>query len=619
MNGKTPFSVTAARVLPAAALVAIAVLLAWREEGSIASRDWAGYAVLGALVLAALAGSGAAALPRRWVLVAAGGLVALAGWDAVALAWSPSPALGRDEALLTVLYAVVLLVPAVGLRTAVERLAATALLVAGLGGVAVAGAVELVRATDAHTVYYDGRLAFPIGYPNAQAAFFLVGAWPGLALAAKRSAPRLLRALALGAATALVGGWALAQSKGGALGLAASTLVVFAVHRRRLRLLIPFTVVAALNALAFTALTAPYRAAPSDALGAIHRAGRAELVLAAAGLVAGACYAALDRRFVTPAGFTKAAGRAVAAALVIGVIAACAVFFARVHDPRDYFASKWDTFKHLPTHRVSSSHLGALGSNRYDFWRVALDEFAAHPIAGIGTRGFRAAYLQHRRSLESPARAHSVELDALAETGLVGLALLVLCLGASVASFARRARDDLVAVGALGTFACWLAHSSVDWTWTFPAIGIPVFLLVGTAAAAGGPPLRLRIRVPLAAGAVALALGAFGLPWLSARYVRAAIAGHGNQSRELDLARSLDPISTDPLLARWALAATAQAGIAPLVQAARMEPRSADFLYLLGRQQLLAGERSAARRTLHRALRLDPADPAIKAELAKVR
>jgi hypothetical protein len=50
-----------------------------------------------------------------------------------------------------------------------------------------------------------------------------------------------------------------------------------------------------------------------------------------------------------------------------------------------------------------------------------------------------------------------------------------------------------------------------------------------------------------------------------------------------------------------------------------MEPRSADLLYALGRQELLAGHPVAARRTLLRALRLDPRDPAILRELAGVR
>jgi hypothetical protein len=625
----SPVSVTATRAarvraaalvrgLPTAVLVLIAALLAWREEGSIAARDWTGHAVLAALVLAAVAASGAARLPARRLAAAAGLLVLLAGWDAVALFWSASPALGREESLLVVLYAVALLVPALSLRTEADRLTAAAAVAAGSGIVACLAAVELVRAPSAEAVAWSGRLAFPIGYPNAQAAFFLVALWPALALAADRRVALPLRGLAVGAAAALAGGWALAQSKGGALGLAASAVVVFAVSRRRLRLAVPFALVTALVAASFPALTEPYRAA--DRLAALHRAGAAELALAACGLLLGLVYAAVDARVVVAERTARRAGRVVVALLAAAVVAGCAAFFATHPHPGSFAAGKWSSFKHLPTHRDASTHLGSLGSNRYDFWRVAIHETAAHPLAGIGTRGFRAAYLGERRSSETPARAHSVELDVLSETGIVGFLLFAAALGTAIAASARRARTDTVALAALGTFTCWLVHASVDWTWSFPSIGVPVFLLLGAAAARREDArLPLRAAVPAALAAVALAAGAFGLPWLAAHYVREALDGRGNPAAALDTARSLDPISTDPLVAAASLAPTPRAAIAPLEKAVRMEPRSPDLLYALGRKQLLAGDRAAARSTLAHALRLDPGEPVIEQALADAR
>ena len=74
-----------------------------------------------------------------------------------------------------------------------------------------------------------------------------------------------------------------------------------------------------------------------------------------------------------------------------------------------------------PAANAASSHLLQLGSYRYDIWRVALNEFAHHPLAGIGSRGFGPAYLRQRHSPDTPARAHSFELDALSELGIVGL------------------------------------------------------------------------------------------------------------------------------------------------------------------------------------------------------
>jgi O-antigen ligase len=352
----------------------------------------------------------------------------------------------------------------------------------------------------------------------------------------------------------------------------------------------------------------------------VHAAGEVCRALVAAGALAGAVYALADRRVAVGPRATRVAGRLAALALVTVVVAAAAVFVVRVPEPRDFFAAQWHAFKHLPSSKdTSSTHLVSLGSNRYDFWRVALDTFANHPLAGIGSRGFRAAYLLHRRSPETPARSHSVELDALSETGIVGFLLLAAALVAAAAAVGRRARSDLVSAAALGAFACWLAHASVDWTWSFPAIGVPVFVLVGTGAAGGGARLPGRVAAVLAAAAAALAIGAFGLPWLSARYVRAALDGSTHARADLQHARTLDPLSLDPLLAAWALAPTPEAGLPPLVTAARREPRSPDMLYLLGRQQVFAGRARAGVRTLERALRLDPGDPTILAALRRGR
>jgi O-antigen ligase len=609
-----------ARALPAATLVALGVAAAWRERGSVDAGNWLAYAIVAGLVLGAVAASGAAVTPTRWIVGASGCLAGLAAWSALSLTWSPVPPLARDEALLTVLYAVVLLIPALSIRRPVDRTAVSGVVVAALGGVSVATAIHLLRASSPDTVYAVGRLDFPISYPNAQAAMFLVGFWPAIALAARRELPPVVRSLALGSAAALAGGWLLAQSKGGGLGVLASTIVVLAVSRRRLRLVPPLAIVAALVGAWFLPLTEPFRATAEGQLAAIHHAAVAELTLAFVASLLGLGYALLDRRLVLSDWTAGRLGNALLLLVVTAIATGCSVFYASVDDPADFFDAKWETFKHVPGAETGSSHFTSLGSNRYDFWRVSLEELRAHPLAGVGARGFRASYLQHRDSPETPARAHSLELDVLMETGIVGFLLLAGALVCTVAAFARRARDDLVAIGALGAFTCWLVHASVDWTWTFPAVCLPLFALLGAAAGRDeARPLSRRSRPALAVGAVVLALGGFGLPWLSSHYVRAALAGTSDATVALDRARTLDPLSVDPLLAEWALAPNPQGGLAPLREAVRMEPRSADLLFALGRQQRLAGDKAAARRTLRHALRLDPGDPDILAQLAAAR
>ena len=75
----------------------------------------------------------------------------------------------------------------------------------------------------------------------------------------------------------------------------------------------------------------------------------------------------------------------------------------------------WDSFKGgYAADSASGSRLtSGLGSNRYDFYRVALDEFAAHPLVGIGADNFQQQYLVHGRSDETPHYPHSVELRTL--------------------------------------------------------------------------------------------------------------------------------------------------------------------------------------------------------------
>ena len=86
-----------------------------------------------------------------------------------------------------------------------------------------------------------------------------------------------------------------------------------------------------------------------------------------------------------------------------------------------------------------SSHFTDVGSGRYDFWRVALDAFVAHPIGGLGQDNFDDYYVPRRRTDEEPSCTHSIELRLLAHTGLVGFALFATFLIAAIAAAMPRA------------------------------------------------------------------------------------------------------------------------------------------------------------------------------------
>jgi len=581
----------AARVLQTVVLAAVSWGLAWLATGSTAAPDWLPYAFLTALVLAAALIGGTALRPRRRELAGVGALVALAGWEALSIVWSAVPDLARDEALLTVFYAIALLVPLVALRSATERLLALAAIAAAAAVLAVGAGIVLRFGSDQADHFYSGRLSFPISYPNAQAAVFLIGFWPALVLAAQRGRGLLVRALAVAAATAIASGWLTAQSKGGIAALAASAAVVFALSPLRLRLLPPTLIAAGLTAAAYSPLTAPFR---SESVPDVKRAGSAILLLAALGAVAGLLYALVDRRLELDPRAVRKAGVGVFVMFVAAVAAGVALFFTSVY-PQGWFGDQWQAFKRYQS-TTASSHLLQLGSYRYDIWRVAMHEFEHHPLAGIGSRGFGAAYLQERRSPDTPARAHSVELDALSELGVVGFALLASALVVPLVTLARRLRGrDAAATAAFAGAVYWLVHASVDWIWTVPACGLPFWLLVGVGCSGGERrQLGSRAALPAAAVAVVIAVIAFVPPWLSAR-----LTDH----RNFHWAERLDPFSVDPYVS--------QGSVAALEKAVRKEPRVVELRFDLGQAYVRAGKRSKARAALEEAHRLDPRDPRI--------
>ncbi|HUH20895.1 MAG TPA: hypothetical protein VLZ09_03410, partial [Gaiellaceae bacterium] len=177
----------AARSLPAIALLALTGVLAWTETGSIEARDWLLYAILASLLLAVVLAVGVALVPPRAALVGLGALLLLAVWQAISAAWSPLPSLARDDALLTLFYAAALAVALLTVRGRGEGLVVTAGVAALGGGLAVATAVAVRFGNDPAPYFVgDGRLAWPVTYPNGDAAIFLIGLWPALVLAAER-------------------------------------------------------------------------------------------------------------------------------------------------------------------------------------------------------------------------------------------------------------------------------------------------------------------------------------------------------------------------------------------------------------------------------------------------
>jgi O-antigen ligase len=111
---------------------------------------------------------------------------------------------------------------------------------------------------------------------------------------------------------------------------------------------------------------------------------------------------------------------------------------------------------------------------RYEYWQVALETFAGHPLAGTGAGGFRVEWLRERPVEDVSRDAHSLYLETLAELGLAGAAALLVML-AGLALSARRAllAEPRASLGLVALLVTYLVHAALDWDWEMPAVTLP--------------------------------------------------------------------------------------------------------------------------------------------------
>jgi O-antigen ligase len=550
---------------------------AWRTGGSIEGADWLPYAVIASLGLAITVLAGETIRPARVPALAAVLLAAFGLWTAASIAWSPLPSLARDDALLVLLYTIAFVTPLVTLRSQADRLAASVVAVFAVSLLALATVFEVATAAHATDVFTFQRLAFPVTYWNGAAAVVLVGFWPALALSSDRRLGIVVRTGALAGATAMLTCWLMTQSKGALLALLLSGVVVLVLARDRQRILVPAFLVTALTAAGSAALTAPYRAGEKQLLGSIHQAGYVAFGLVCAAGILGLVYVRVDQRIVLSASARRLTGRLLRGLIVLVVLGTVVGFFAAVHDPVRFVEQRWQSFKHLPSHASGETHLTSLGSNRYDYYRVAIDDFVSHPVVGLGGHGWPASYLAQRRSSESPERSHSIELDALSETGIIGFLLLGAAGALGLASVNRR--------GGIGVFPASLAaagvylaiHASIDWVWSIPPIGMIALVFVGIGASRDTG-RRLEGRTMVAVGGTTIVIAALGFlpPWLSASLTRSAYGkGPAALDSTIAWARTLDPLSVDPLLVEAKLTRSPE-NIPPLRAAVAKQPQDSE-------------------------------------------
>lgn len=570
---------------------------------------WTGMAVL---VLAG--GWSALALAGRAATPAGGGallglLLALAAWSGLSLAWSVAPDRSWAELdrtlVLTAFLALGLLLGASGPTAC--RWAAGAL-VAALG----AAVLWALAGKAIPGLFPDGgraaRLRDPIGYWNALALaadmLLVLALW--LAAGAGRS--RALRATGAVLAYTAVVAVMLTVSRTGLAGAAAALALWVWIARERLAA-VALALAAALPgaAVAGWAFTRP--ALVEDG------AARADRVADGAWLglllLVGAAVAALGAELVhsrEPGVLRRRVPAALAAAALAATIAGGVLAIAL-------------SGSELGVQQGPGRLVDASANNRIAWWGEAIDIFAADPVTGAGAGTFEVARKRYRDQADHTVEPHSVPLQFLAGTGLVGVAILLAIFAAAALAIARTLRRlggfERAAAAALATLpALWLLQSLVDYDWDFVEVTGPALFATGVLAAAGRAPRRRRSSFA-AAGVAALALAAVAsvaAPWLAERSVRAVgaeleagdlAAAHDAAER----ARSLDPLSLEPLFARARVEELRRAHGAALAtyrDAVRLQTENPESWLQLGLYEFDRGDRCSAYVHLNEAYTLDP-------------
>ncbi len=118
---------------------------------------------------------------------------------------------------------------------------------------------------------------------------------------------------------------------------------------------------------------------------------------------------------------------------------------------------------------------------RTDLWRVALRGFSASPVHGSGAGMYQTLWDRGRPRFVYTINAHSLYLQAMAELGSVGLALLLIAIVAVLAGLGMRARGSRRSIYGVLLAACavWVVRAGVDWDWEMPVVTLVFFAIAG--------------------------------------------------------------------------------------------------------------------------------------------
>ncbi|MGI8804863.1 MAG: tetratricopeptide repeat protein [Thermoleophilaceae bacterium] len=514
-----------------------------------------------------------AAIPRP-ALLAGLLLAAYAAFSGLSLFWADDSGAAFNEVIRVLVFlglfvAVVIVSSAggarswlVGLAFGIGAIALIALLDRAAPDLLAAGGEQREKLPLAET-----DLSFPVGYWNGLGLVMAIGGLLYTWLGAD-ARTRLGRAAATAAIS--VAGFALilTASRGSAAAAVLGAFVLLVFGRSRTVLVGNMLIGAAatvLTALAAAALAPDvFRRTVQDPGGEGVLFLAAPLVVAAA---AGLLRFALDR----PIAAYRAPRWSGAAAL--GAVILLALVTLAAGNP----IRAVERFAEPPAAErgvdETASLAAASGSGRFQYWETGFDAFTSAPIAGIGAGGFGAWWGENHTIAQRVIFVHSLFIGALAELGIVGLALVVAFLvvvattgirawrpwgrgspdeGETADRPAGAAHLGSAPAVALAVLAAGILSATIDWMWELPAAFAPVIVVAAllTGPALAPPPQRGRSRFGFGVGALVVG-------WLAIVAALLSVFGEDKAGDSLEalergkLAEAIDSADTAATLTPW--------------------------------------------------------------------
>jgi hypothetical protein len=463
--------------------------------------------------------------PRQLSLAVLALFGSYALWVAISAIWAESTTRVWMEAGRTFGYLLVLALALVYLTDPAARRAFRYLLMAAGFILLLVCVWRLWSGGDVTGLFIENRLSYPVSYPNNAAALFLIAFWPLMWLAAgpKERAP--VRGVALGLATGLLGLAIMTQSRGAIWSLAITLVLMFVVSPARIRTLFYLIVPALLLVYEFPHLNRYWLEGP-DAVGG-GLGARTILVASITAAFIGTILALLERWVRVSRRMKAIFGTVILLGTVAAIVYGSIALTSDAGGPFKWVSQTWRQFTgqaRSSSESESTTRLTIVSSSgRVEIWKVAWKEFQGAPVLGVGADNFVFQY-DRLRPTETfkPQQAHSIELQVLGETGIVGgifaFGGMLLALGGmlwprctagwrgaretwlqrrrsatSASSGAspglcspRWGKDSSVygwEIAVLLAVAYWLIHASVDWLWQMAGVSIPALLLLAAGVA----------------------------------------------------------------------------------------------------------------------------------------